>query len=62
MRSVDHFIGGKVVAGSSGRFADVYQPMTGDVIAQVALASKSDLRGAVENAKAAQPAWAALRR
>jgi malonate-semialdehyde dehydrogenase (acetylating)/methylmalonate-semialdehyde dehydrogenase len=59
MRSVDHFIGGKVVAGSSGRFADVYQPMTGDVIAQVALASKSDLRGAVENAKAAQPAWAA---
>src|SRR5690606_15677747 len=33
--------------------------MTGEVIGQVALASKSELREAVENAKAAQPAWAA---
>ncbi|MBN8986419.1 MAG: CoA-acylating methylmalonate-semialdehyde dehydrogenase, partial [Rhizobiales bacterium] len=36
-----------------------YQPMTGDVQAQVALATKAELRAAVENAKAAQPAWAA---
>ena len=59
MRSIGHFIGGKAVKGSSGRFADVYQPMTGDVQAQVALATKAELRAAVENAKAAQPAWAA---
>jgi malonate-semialdehyde dehydrogenase (acetylating) / methylmalonate-semialdehyde dehydrogenase len=59
MRNVGHFIGGKTVAGSSGRFADVFQPMTGEVIAQVALASKDELRQAVENAKSAQPAWAA---
>src|SRR5215203_2800525 len=59
MRNIGHFIGGKAVAGTSGRTADVYQPMTGEVIAKVALASKAELRAAVENAAAAQPAWAA---
>ncbi|HEY0235983.1 MAG TPA: CoA-acylating methylmalonate-semialdehyde dehydrogenase [Afipia sp.] len=59
MRSVGHFIGGKEVAGSSGRTADVFEPMTGEVQAKVALASRAELRAAVENAKAAQPAWAA---
>ena len=59
MREVGHFIGGKHVAGTSGRTADIFQPMTGEVIGTVALASKAELRQAVENAKAAQPAWAA---
>jgi malonate-semialdehyde dehydrogenase (acetylating)/methylmalonate-semialdehyde dehydrogenase len=59
MRSIGHFIGGKHVKGTSGRFGDVFEPMTGEVQAQVALASKAELRAAVENAKAAQPAWAA---
>jgi malonate-semialdehyde dehydrogenase (acetylating)/methylmalonate-semialdehyde dehydrogenase len=54
-----HFIGGKRVAGTSGRTADVYQPMDGTVRAKVALASKAEVRAAVENARAAQPAWAA---
>src|SRR5499427_6275441 len=59
MRSVGHFIGGKEVKGTSGRTADVFEPMTGDVQAKVALASKAELRAAAENAKAAQPEWAA---
>src|SRR4026207_983776 len=59
MRSIGHFIGGRRVKGPAGRFADVFQPMTGEVQAKVALASKAELRAAVENAKAAQPAWAA---
>ena len=59
MRSIGHFIGGKEVKGTSGRFADVFEPMTGEVQAIVALATKAELRAAVENAKAAQPAWAA---
>ncbi len=58
MREIGHFIGGKHVKGTSGRTAEVFQPMTGEVIARVALASKAELRAAVENAKAAQPAWA----
>ena len=40
MRSIGHFIGGKEVKGASGRTADVFEPMTGDVQAKVALASK----------------------
>ncbi|MGQ3676580.1 CoA-acylating methylmalonate-semialdehyde dehydrogenase [Xanthobacter sp. TB0139] len=59
MREIGHFIGGQHVAGKSGRTADVFQPMTGEVIGKVALASADELRAAVENAKAAQPAWAA---
>ena len=59
MRDIGHFIGGKTVAGTSGRHADVFEPMTGEIQARVALASKAELRAAVEDAKAAQPAWAA---
>jgi malonate-semialdehyde dehydrogenase (acetylating)/methylmalonate-semialdehyde dehydrogenase len=55
-----HFIGGKRVAGTSGRTSAVFQPMDGTVRGRVALASKAELRAAVENAKAAQPAWAAM--
>ncbi|MGU9978501.1 CoA-acylating methylmalonate-semialdehyde dehydrogenase [Phreatobacter sp. HK31-P] len=59
MRNYGHFIGGKHVAGKSGRTADVFQPLDGSVFGKVALATKSEVREAVENAKAAQPAWAA---
>jgi malonate-semialdehyde dehydrogenase (acetylating) / methylmalonate-semialdehyde dehydrogenase len=59
MRNIGHFIGGKEVAGASGRFGDVFQPMTGDVVAKVAFASKAEVRAAVENAATAQPDWAA---
>lgn len=54
-----HFVGGKAVAGTSGRKQDVMQPLDGTVRGTVALASSAELRAAVENAKAAQPAWAA---
>ncbi len=59
MREIGHFIGGKAVAGTSGRYADVFQPMDGSVIARVALANAAEMRQAVENARAAQPVWAA---
>jgi malonate-semialdehyde dehydrogenase (acetylating)/methylmalonate-semialdehyde dehydrogenase len=59
MRSIGHFVGGREVKGTSGRTADVFEPMTGEVQAKVALATKAEVRAAVENAKAAQPAWAA---
>ncbi|MCC6948520.1 MAG: CoA-acylating methylmalonate-semialdehyde dehydrogenase [Bradyrhizobiaceae bacterium] len=59
MREIGHFIGGKHVKGASGRTGDVFQPMTGEVIARVALATAAEVRAAVENAKAAQPGWAA---
>ena len=59
VKEIGHFIGGKHVKGTSGRFADVYNPNTGEVQAKVSLATTAELRAAVENAKEAQPAWAA---
>ncbi|HEX4768001.1 MAG TPA: CoA-acylating methylmalonate-semialdehyde dehydrogenase, partial [Lichenihabitans sp.] len=60
MQNYGHFIGGKHVAGTSGRTADVFWPMTGEVAAKVALASAEDVGTAVENAREAQPGWAAV--
>ena len=59
MKEIGHFIDGKRIAGTSGRFGDVFNPNTGEVQAKVALASESDVRAAVASAKAAQPGWAA---
>ncbi|SEB52941.1 methylmalonate-semialdehyde dehydrogenase [acylating] [Nitratireductor aquibiodomus] len=58
MEDFGHFIGGRHVAGTSGRSQDVMQPMDGTVRCKVALASAAEVRAAVENAKAAQPGWA----
>ena len=59
MREIGHFIGGKAVPGSSGRFGDVFDPNTGEVQARVALAKRSEVEHAIANAQAAQPGWAA---
>ncbi len=48
MRQIGHFIGGKAVKGTSGRTSDVFMPMTGEVQAKVDLASKAEVRAAVE--------------
>ncbi|TBU77899.1 methylmalonate-semialdehyde dehydrogenase (CoA acylating) [Pseudomonas daroniae] len=42
---------------STGRSADVYNPSTGQVIAQVGLADTDVLRQAIDAASAAYPAW-----
>jgi len=59
MKEIGHWIDGKLVAGTSGRFADVFNPATGEVQARVALASKAELDAAVASAAKAQVAWGA---
>ncbi len=59
MQELGHWIDGKRVAGTSGRFADVFNPATGEVQAKVALASKGELDSAVASAAKAQVAWGA---
>jgi malonate-semialdehyde dehydrogenase (acetylating)/methylmalonate-semialdehyde dehydrogenase len=59
MREIGHFVGGKAVKGASGRYADVFNPSTGEVQAHVALASRAEVEAAIASAEAAQPAWAA---
>ena len=55
-----HFIAGAPVAGASGRNGDVFNPSTGEIKAQVALASSAEVDTAVAAAKAAQLEWAAV--
>ncbi|MEM8849422.1 MAG: CoA-acylating methylmalonate-semialdehyde dehydrogenase [Pseudomonadota bacterium] len=57
MDQIGHWIDGGAVNGAA-RHADVFNPATGEVQAQVALASTADIDRAVEIAAAAQPAWA----
>lgn len=59
MEQIGHWIDGKRVAGTSGRMADVYNPATGEVQAQVALASTAEIEAAVASAAQAQKAWGA---
>ncbi|TCP42137.1 CoA-acylating methylmalonate-semialdehyde dehydrogenase [Rhodovulum marinum] len=59
MKELTHFVNGQQVKGTSGRFADVYNPALGEVQARVPLASKAELDAAVAAAAAAQPAWGA---
>src|SRR6201988_3030931 len=58
MRDITHFIDGASVAGTSGRFADVFNPNTGEVQARVALAAAAEVGAAVASAVRAQPVWA----
>ncbi|WP_099824209.1 CoA-acylating methylmalonate-semialdehyde dehydrogenase [Oceaniglobus indicus] len=58
MQTLTHWIDGAHVTGS-GRTADVFNPATGEVQAQVPLATKSEVDDAIARAAAAQPAWGA---
>jgi len=60
MHTIQHFIGGKLVEGRSGRFGDVFNPNTGEVQARVALADAGEMDAAVQSAAAAQIGWAAV--
>ena len=54
---IEHFVGGKLISGSSGRKSKVFNPATGEQESEVRLASKSDLDQAVEVAKKAFENW-----
>ena len=53
MRDINHFIDGASFTGASGRFADVFNPNTGEVQARVQLASVEEMDLAVQAAQAA---------
>ena len=53
-----HYVGGRRVAGTSGRFGEVFDPATGVIALRVPFAGKDEAAGAVAAARAAFPAWA----
>ncbi|MEM1386916.1 MAG: CoA-acylating methylmalonate-semialdehyde dehydrogenase [Pseudomonadota bacterium] len=59
MQELSHFVNGARVPGQSGRFADVYNPATGEVQAKVPLASVAEVNEIVAKAAEAQIGWAA---
>jgi malonate-semialdehyde dehydrogenase (acetylating)/methylmalonate-semialdehyde dehydrogenase len=65
LREVHHWVNGRTLTGSSGRFGEVYNPASGEVQARVALATAAEVDLAVAAAAAAFPEWSsqpALRR
>lgn len=57
VKHLTHFIGGQMIEGTSGRYGDVFNPSTGEIVAKVPLASVEETRVAIEKAKSAFPAW-----
>ncbi|MGE7091271.1 CoA-acylating methylmalonate-semialdehyde dehydrogenase [Lysinibacillus sp. NPDC048646] len=57
MKTLSHFMNGVETVGISGRFSEVFNPSTGEVLAQVPLATKDEVKQAIKFAKAAFPAW-----
>jgi malonate-semialdehyde dehydrogenase (acetylating)/methylmalonate-semialdehyde dehydrogenase len=60
IKRISHWIGGKLVEGTSGRSGPVYNPATGEQTGEVDFASPEELARAVQAAKEAFPAWRAL--
>ncbi|GAC1624748.1 MAG: CoA-acylating methylmalonate-semialdehyde dehydrogenase [Vulcanimicrobiaceae bacterium] len=58
LRTIEHFIDGAYVAGTSGRFGDVYDPTAGAVAARVEFAGKADVERAIASSAGAFGPWA----
>jgi malonate-semialdehyde dehydrogenase (acetylating)/methylmalonate-semialdehyde dehydrogenase len=59
MKRISHWIGGRVVPGTSGREGPVFNPALGEQTAVVDLASAAEVDAAVASAKEAYPGWRA---
>jgi malonate-semialdehyde dehydrogenase (acetylating)/methylmalonate-semialdehyde dehydrogenase len=57
MKTITHWIGGKSVDGTSGRFGKVFDPATGEQTGQVAFASTAEVDHAVAVASEAFVSW-----
>ena len=59
VRRISHWIGGRAVAGESGRSGPVFNPATGRQTGAVDFATVEEVDAAVQAAKTAFPAWRA---
>ena len=57
MNLLEHFVGGKLISGSSDRKSKIFNPATGEQESEVRLASKADLDQAVKVAQKAFETW-----
>ena len=57
-QKLTHFIGGKPYGGDGKRWGDIFNPATGEIVAQVPLAGAADVDAVLKAATAALPGWA----
>ncbi len=57
MKAIGHFVGGKALAGASGRTSPVYNPATGAQTGELQLASAAEVADVVKVAADAAQAW-----
>ena len=57
MKLIEHFVGGKIIPGTSDKKGKIFNPATGEQEKEVRLASKNDLDQAVIVAKKAFDEW-----
>jgi len=57
--NLNHYVNGRPIEGTSGRYGDVFNPATGLISARVPLASRAEVDAAVAQAHKAFPDWAA---
>jgi malonate-semialdehyde dehydrogenase (acetylating) / methylmalonate-semialdehyde dehydrogenase len=60
IKRISHWIGGKLVAGESGRSGPVYNPARGEQTGEVDFANPQEVDRAVQAAKEAFPSWRAV--
>lgn len=58
--SLRNHVGGAYLANADGRTFETLNPATGEVLARIEIAGEPEVERAVEAAREAQPAWAAL--
>jgi malonate-semialdehyde dehydrogenase (acetylating) / methylmalonate-semialdehyde dehydrogenase len=58
LKQLKYFIDGQPMTSSSGKYADIYDPSTGQVVAQTPLCTEQEVNSAIQSAKNAYPAWA----
>ncbi len=59
IKSIGHYINGKHITGTGQRLGDVYNPATGEVQAQITMATADETSAAISAAQAAFPTWSA---
>jgi len=60
VKHISHWIGGRIVAGESGRSGPVYNPATGRLSGEVDFATAEEVDRAVQAAREAFPKWRAV--
>src|ERR1039457_7082723 len=58
LTTLNFFVGGQARLSQSGRYADISDPSTGEVIARTPLCTEEEVNLAIQSAKEAFPAWA----